>query len=73
MSWRIIDLQDYNPYMNMAIDEAILDSVSKGKADKTIRFYSNSENFGKYDGQVVRPIAERWKQQNLPSHELILE
>ncbi len=38
-AWRIIDLQYYNPYMNMAIDEAILDSVSKGKSDKTIRFY----------------------------------
>lgn len=26
-----------------------------------------------YEEQIVRPIAERWKQQNLPNHELVFE
>src|SRR3989344_6170170 len=38
MKWRLIELNSYTASMNMAIDEAILESVSKG-ADPTIRFY----------------------------------
>jgi len=39
MNWRIIELHTETPEMNMAIDEAILSNVSKGKSDPTIRFY----------------------------------
>lgn len=39
MRWRVIELDEYSPEMNMAIDEAILESVSEGKSDPTIRFY----------------------------------
>ena len=40
---------------------------------ETIKFHGESEKFGKYDEQIVRPIAERWRQQNLPNHELVFE
>ncbi len=36
-------------------------------------FFDKSTDFGKYDEQVVRPIAERWRKQNLPNHELVFE
>jgi lipoate---protein ligase len=38
MKWRIIDYQDNDAFMNMAIDEAISESVGAGRAP-TIRFY----------------------------------
>ncbi len=39
MSWRIIGLDTYNAYLNMAIDESISDVVRQGKSEPTIRFY----------------------------------
>ncbi len=41
--------------------------------DQKISFSGESEKFGKYDEQIFRPIAERWRQQNLPNHELVFE
>ncbi len=38
MKWRVIPLQINNAFMNMAIDEAISESVARGAAP-TIRFY----------------------------------
>ncbi len=38
--WRILPLQSNNAYMNMAIDEAIADSVRMAKSLPTIRFYT---------------------------------
>ncbi len=38
MKWRIVPITVYDAYMNMAIDEALSESVSKG-APPTIRFY----------------------------------
>ncbi len=38
MKWRVIPLEENCAFMNMAIDHAISESVSKG-ADPTIRFY----------------------------------
>ncbi len=42
MNVRLIE-QDYpdDPYMNMAVDEAIFQEVSKGKSQPTMRFYRN--------------------------------
>ena len=37
--WRLIDLDIYNGFMNMAIDEAILEARIKGLVPNTIRFY----------------------------------
>ena len=36
--WRVIQLQSHNAFMNMAIDEAVSESVAKGQYP-TIRFY----------------------------------
>jgi len=38
-NWRLIKLATYNAYMNMAIDEAILNARIKGLTPNTIRFY----------------------------------
>jgi len=38
-NWRLIKLETYNAYMNMAIDEAILTARIKELAPNTIRFY----------------------------------
>ncbi len=39
MKWRVIPLATYDAFMNMAIDEAIAESVAMGKVAPTIRFY----------------------------------
>lgn len=38
--WRIIPLSQHSAYENMAIDEAVGTSISKGASNPTIRFYS---------------------------------
>ncbi len=40
MKWRIIPLQADNAFMNMAIDEAVSESVASGVSLPTIRFYT---------------------------------
>ncbi|MBS7658536.1 MAG: biotin/lipoate A/B protein ligase family protein [Candidatus Bathyarchaeia archaeon] len=37
--WRLLELTINDAYMNMAIDEAILTMIQKGKSPNTIRFY----------------------------------
>jgi len=37
--WRVIELEEHDAYINMAVDEAILENVRDGKASPTIRFY----------------------------------
>ncbi|MEM3666708.1 MAG: lipoate--protein ligase family protein [Candidatus Bathyarchaeia archaeon] len=38
-SWRLLKFETHNAYMNMAIDEAILNARIKGLAPNTVRFY----------------------------------
>ncbi len=38
-TWRLLSLQTNNAYMNMAIDEAILNELIIGKVPNTLRFY----------------------------------
>lgn len=38
-TWRMMGLDQYDAYMNMAIDEAICRLTSRGKSPNTIRFY----------------------------------
>lgn len=38
-AWRLLKLDTYNAYMNMAIDEAIMEAKLRGLAPNTIRFY----------------------------------
>ena len=37
--WRLLKLETYNAYMNMAVDEAVLTARMKGLAPNTVRFY----------------------------------
>jgi len=37
--WRLLKLETHNAYMNMAIDEAILNARIKGLVSNTVRFY----------------------------------
>lgn len=37
--WRLLKLETYDAYMNMAIDEAVLTARIKGLAPNTVRFY----------------------------------
>ena len=39
MIWRIIPFSEYDAFMNMAIDEAVSESVASGRSPPTIRFY----------------------------------
>ena len=39
MKWRIIPLETHDAFSNMAIDEAIIDSVKREESPPTIRFY----------------------------------
>jgi len=39
MKWRVIPLEYHNAFMNMAIDEAISESVALGRSPPTIRIY----------------------------------
>lgn len=39
MKWRLLELDTYDGFTNMAIDEAILKSVENNKSNPTIRFY----------------------------------
>jgi lipoyltransferase/lipoate-protein ligase len=49
-TWRLLPLQINNPFMNMAIDEAILTARIKGQVPNTLRFYrwrSSAVSIGK--------------------------
>ncbi len=37
--WRVIQLEEHDAYVNMAIDESIMEHIRDGKANPTIRFY----------------------------------
>ena len=39
--WRILDLEFENPYVNLAVEEAIPTQVGKGQAPNTVRFWRN--------------------------------
>jgi lipoate-protein ligase A len=52
-TWRIIELTENNAYLNMAIDDAILDEIGDGKSQPTIRFYRwlpNAVSIGRFQG-----------------------
>ncbi|RLG20322.1 lipoate--protein ligase family protein [Candidatus Micrarchaeota archaeon] len=40
MKWRLVELETHKAYMNMALDEAVSEGVSKGTSPPTIRFYT---------------------------------
>src|SRR5208337_366943 len=40
-TWRLLDVEYSNPYMNLALEEAIPPNVGKGASPNTIRFWRN--------------------------------
>jgi len=40
MKWRIVELETYDAYFNMAMDEAISEGIMNGSSPPTIRFYT---------------------------------
>lgn len=40
MRWRVIELETYDAYLNMALDETICEGIRKGTSLPTIRFYN---------------------------------
>ena len=39
-TWHFINTKSNNPYYNMAVDEALMNFVSRGEIDPVIRFYT---------------------------------
>lgn len=59
MKWRLIEQESYSAPMNMAIEQAVYESVANGRENPTIRFYkwaNNSVSIGAY---------QNWKDINL--------
>lgn len=42
--WRVLDSRSFDPYRNMAIEEAVLLAVNEAKVPNTIRFWRNTES-----------------------------
>ena len=42
--WRVLYSRSFNPYRNLAIEEALLLSVNEAKAPNTVRFWRNTES-----------------------------
>lgn len=42
-TWRFLDLEFKNPYMNMAVEEAIVKNVGQARVANTVRFWRNLE------------------------------
>ena len=65
MKWRIIPLETRNAFMNMALDEAIIDAVSKKLSPPTIRFYRwnpSAVSIGNFQSLVEEVNLERCRE-----------
>jgi len=66
--WRLIELTINDAYMNMAIDEAILTMIQKGKSPNTIRFYRwnpSAVSIGYFQSLIDEVNVEACKQLNV--------
>jgi lipoate-protein ligase A len=64
MRWRMIDYTENDAFLNMAIDEAISESVGKGQSLPTIRFYGwnpSAVSIGYFQGINEEVDLERCK------------
>ena len=65
MKYRMIPFQYFNAYMNMALDEAIMEGVRAGTSQPTIRFYGwnpSAVSIGVFQGiqnEVNLDVAEK--------------
>jgi lipoate-protein ligase A len=39
LRWRVVELETHNAYINMALDQAVMESVKLGESPPTLRFY----------------------------------
>ncbi|MGA3021026.1 MAG: lipoate--protein ligase family protein, partial [Candidatus Micrarchaeales archaeon] len=65
MRWRIIPLEIHDAYLNMSIDEALLESIRDGKSDPTIRFYRwqpSAVSIGTFQSMEKEVNLERCKE-----------
>jgi lipoate-protein ligase A len=65
MKWRVVELETKDAFTNMAIDEAVSDSVRKGDAIPTIRFYRwkpSAVSIGCFQGMKEEVNVERCKE-----------
>ncbi len=68
-AWRIIELAEYDAYRNMAIDQAILEQVSKGLSPPTIRFYRwnpSSVSIGRFQSMNDEVNVDRCREMGIP-------
>lgn len=65
MKWRIIPLEVHDAYLNMSIDEALLESIRDGNSDPTIRFYRwqpSAVSIGTFQSMEKEVDVERCKE-----------
>ncbi|MGD0979278.1 MAG: lipoate--protein ligase family protein [Candidatus Bathyarchaeia archaeon] len=63
-TWRLLDAEYPNPYMNLALEEAIPSNVGKGASPNTIRFWRNPNavvigNFQSADTEVNLDLCKK--------------
>ena len=66
--WRLLELNENNAAMNMAIDEAILINCSKGKSPNTIRLYEwlpSAVSIGYFQNPRAEVDLEKCKEENV--------
>jgi lipoate-protein ligase A len=65
MKWRVIPLEVHDAYLNMSIDEALLEFIRDGKSDPTIRFYRwhpSAVSIGTFQSMEKEVNVERCKE-----------
>jgi len=68
MKYRLISLREHDAFMNMALEEAIMESVAAGKSLPTIRFFkwnSSAVSIGYFQGIEHEVNLEECKKQGL--------
>ncbi len=64
MEWRVIELESHDAYLNMGIDEALLEGVRDGTSPPTIRFYTwkpSAVSIGRFQSMNDEVNTERCK------------
>jgi len=64
MNWRLVELEQYDAFTNMAIDEAVSEAVASGASPPTMRFYTwkpSAVSIGYFQSLAEEVDAERCK------------
>ncbi len=64
MEWRVIELESHDAYLNMGIDEALLEGIRDGTSPPTIRFYTwkpSAVSIGRFQSMNDEVNTERCK------------